>query len=423
MSKKLFIMIGLLMIGSAQAGATPLSSLLPESDEMAGWTTYRWPRDADGLYGLIDGAGVVYLNHGFQEAVFQDFYDADLAEMMLEIYDQGIPANAESTYHDPILEMGWEVPRDDFGTEGRLDTTALVSYMAEFWRNQYFVRGVVHQKNASALEALESLCQSVDQKLTGPSAVDGLPADGEIPGWNRFLLAIDSLSLASLLEGQEDLFLQWGCQAGIRQDYYDHGFVSMKLELFDQSSSANAQSLYHNPGLETGWEVPRGDFGQEGRLDTTSSWTVSAQFWRERYLARLEIQEKSDSSLASLVTFCRLVDQKIQATSVEEALSPPQEPGSRLLWRAFPNPFNDHVSIEYRIPWGEAAQAPFRLDIYNVQGQRIRRLAEIQGVVLGWHVARWDGRDDRGREVASGVYFCRLYGGSWIGSTKLVLCR
>jgi hypothetical protein len=423
-SKQIWILLVLFILATSPAGAGELNSFLPQSDELAGWTTYQWAQDEDDLYWLINGAGVVYVEHGFQEAVFQKYYDADFIELLLEIYNQGSAANAESTYHDPALEMGWEVPSDNFGVEGRVDTLALDSYKAEFWRDKYFVRGTIIQKNPYGLQTLEAFCQLVDQKLGGKPATDGLPANGEIPDWTQYLTATDSLSLVALLVDEANLFRTGGCTAGLRQDYYSDQFILLQLELFDLGTASNAQSLYHDPHLETGEEIPRTDFGQEGRLDTTSSWTYNAHFWRDRYLARLLIQDKSDSSLADVVSFCQLVDQKIQATPAEGgALTDEQKPLHWKLIQAYPNPFNDHVVIQYRIPQDWNGQQPFQLDIYNVVGQRIRRLCQSQGASPGLHSVPWDGRDDQGRAVASGIYFCSIQYGSVVRTVKMGLCR
>jgi hypothetical protein len=423
MRQAVWFVLGLFFI-AASVRAGQLDSFLPQSGEITGWTTYRWPQDENDLYRLIDGAGMVFIDHGFQEAVFQHYADESLIELELEIYDQGSPANAESTYHDPVLETGWEVPSDDFGVEGRVDTSALASHKSEFWRDRYFVRGTVFQKSSYGLQGLAAFCQLVDQKLMGKSAVDGLPDNGEIPGWNRYAIAEDSMTIGSLLGGEGGLFLEWGCTAGLKQDYYDSQFVLLQLELFDQATPANAQALFHDPRLETGQEIPRDDFGQGGRLDTTSSWTYSAQFWRDQYVARLLVQEKSEASLADLVAFCQLVDEKIQATLIEKSsLSPPREAP---LWEpigAHPNPFNDHVLIRYGIPEGRDNLEPFQLGIYNVAGQMIRQLAEGREAAPGLRTVCWDGRDDRGKSVASGVYFLRLCCGSSMRTAKVVLCR
>ena len=68
-----------------------------------------------------------------------------------------------------------------------------------------------------------------------------------------------------------------------------------------------------------------------------------------------------------------------------------------------PNPFNPSTTIRYGVP--EAGEV--QLVIYNLRGQKVRTL--VQGSMdAGSHSVVWDGRDDFGRQVASGVYIYRL---------------
>jgi hypothetical protein len=69
----------------------------------------------------------------------------------------------------------------------------------------------------------------------------------------------------------------------------------------------------------------------------------------------------------------------------------------------FPNPFNPVTTISFSIPTNEHTQ----LSIYNIAGQHVRTLINTP-LTGGPHHAAWDGRDDAGRAVASGVYFYRL---------------
>ena len=70
----------------------------------------------------------------------------------------------------------------------------------------------------------------------------------------------------------------------------------------------------------------------------------------------------------------------------------------------FPNPFNAHTQIAYR----RAAPGPVRLAIYNVLGQPVRTLVN-QFQPAGFYQVPWDARDQRGAEMAAGVYLTRLH--------------
>jgi predicted acyl esterase len=86
------------------------------------------------------------------------------------------------------------------------------------------------------------------------------------------------------------------------------------------------------------------------------------------------------------------------------------------LGASYPNPMRDATLIAY----ASNRTAVVRLAIYNTLGRRVRTL--VNGLVpAGAHRAQWDGRDESGREVAKGVYFCRMEVGSAVHARKLVV--
>ncbi len=84
----------------------------------------------------------------------------------------------------------------------------------------------------------------------------------------------------------------------------------------------------------------------------------------------------------------------------------------------YPNPFNPETNIRYQI----GQQSLVTLEIYNVLGKRVRTLInEVQDP--GAHSVQWDGLDDSGHSVSSGVYIYILKAGQFITSRKLALIR
>ena len=88
------------------------------------------------------------------------------------------------------------------------------------------------------------------------------------------------------------------------------------------------------------------------------------------------------------------------------------------LHQAYPNPFNPVTSINYDLP--EAGLATLR--VYNLLGQQVRTLVD-QHMPAGRHTAKWQGRDDRGRTVPTGVYFIRFSAGGVIHHNKIMLLK
>ena len=83
-----------------------------------------------------------------------------------------------------------------------------------------------------------------------------------------------------------------------------------------------------------------------------------------------------------------------------------------------PNPFNPHTTITYDV----ARTGTVRLCIYSLAGQYIRTLVDGERTA-GSHSLTWDGTDDAGQDVASGVYLCRMETGTYTRVRKMLLIR
>lgn len=93
-------------------------------------------------------------------------------------------------------------------------------------------------------------------------------------------------------------------------------------------------------------------------------------------------------------------------------------PNQVSLSQNYPNPFNFVTMIPYSLP--RACQT--EMTIINVVGQKVKTLVDaIQP--QGFHTILWDGADQRGASVASGVYFCRIRAGDREISRKMVLLK
>ena len=84
----------------------------------------------------------------------------------------------------------------------------------------------------------------------------------------------------------------------------------------------------------------------------------------------------------------------------------------------YPNPFNAATTIAYQLPRGDLV----KLAVFNSGGQQVRRLVEQQQEPGVCRVV-WDGRDDRGQVLATGVYFYRLSAGPARRMRRLLLLK
>ncbi len=100
-----------------------------------------------------------------------------------------------------------------------------------------------------------------------------------------------------------------------------------------------------------------------------------------------------------------------------------QVPRRAFLGQNVPNPFNPMTSVPYGVPaLAGAAKVPVRIEVFDVRGRSVRRLLEGEQAP-GTYEALWDGRDDHGRAVQSGVYFFRLRVASDTHVRKAMLLR
>jgi len=112
----------------------------------------------------------------------------------------------------------------------------------------------------------------------------------------------------------------------------------------------------------------------------------------------------------------RVPDLAGQLTAVEER--PAAVPPSFALGQNYPNPFNGATAIHFSL----AAPGAVDLGVYDLAGQKVATLA--QGArQAGEHAVRWNGADDRGRELASGIYLYRLRTFAHEQTKKLLLLR
>ena len=88
------------------------------------------------------------------------------------------------------------------------------------------------------------------------------------------------------------------------------------------------------------------------------------------------------------------------------------------LHQNYPNPFNPTTKISYNLP----GSGQVHLKIYNVMGQEVRTLVN-ESQIAGNYTAVWDGRDNHGNMVSSGVYIYRLSAGNDVQSRKMTLLR
>jgi len=96
----------------------------------------------------------------------------------------------------------------------------------------------------------------------------------------------------------------------------------------------------------------------------------------------------------------------------------PDLPLTTQLLSSYPNPFNPNTTISYCI----SEPASVDLDIFNVRGQLIRHFTR-QHEQTGMFRLVWDGRDEQGTALGSGIYYCRMTAGKYCSTRKMILMK
>ena len=88
------------------------------------------------------------------------------------------------------------------------------------------------------------------------------------------------------------------------------------------------------------------------------------------------------------------------------------------LYPNYPNPFNSTTTIRYDLPKPSRVQ----LIIFNLLGQNIRTLVD-ENQQSGRYTIKWNGQDERGLHVSSGIYYVKIRANTFINLQKMVLLQ
>jgi hypothetical protein len=108
-------------------------------------------------------------------------------------------------------------------------------------------------------------------------------------------------------------------------------------------------------------------------------------------------------------------------TGVKWIEGPTEEEGKLTtftLSQNYPNPFNPATSFKFTLPQASLV----KIEIFNIVGQKVKTLLDEE-MKAGTFLVEWNGKDERGVDVSSGVYFYRVVAGSFSDIKKMVLLK
>ncbi|MGH7492998.1 MAG: InlB B-repeat-containing protein [bacterium] len=194
---------------------------------------------------------------------------------------------------------------------------------------------------------------------------------------------------------------------------------------FNLSTIINGAMVYGAAAMRGNTHTPGAEYTERADFRQGSSNSSAAS---------VAVQDKSIASASTVSvngTFSSAVDWAVVALEIKSqaGVSKPgvtaenQSEGSApvmdyQLYPNHPNPFNAQTIIEYALP----EEAKVGLFIYNLYGQQVRKLVDTVQP-SGYKRVRWDGRDDQGQEVGSGIYLIRFEAGPQRSSRQITLLK
>jgi plastocyanin len=105
-------------------------------------------------------------------------------------------------------------------------------------------------------------------------------------------------------------------------------------------------------------------------------------------------------------------------SDVKDETGNKEKPSEFILFQNYPNPFNQTTKIEFTL----AHSGFVSLKIYDILGRKVRTLVS-EHLSVGYKSLTWDGKNDTGKEAASGIYFYNIKAGDFSQTKKLVLVK
>jgi hypothetical protein len=286
--------------------------------------------------------------------------------------------------------------------------------------------GIVGMANMWAFHSDASTVEDWPIDIFAPAMVNS-PAVGDVDGDGDIEIALivlgGTVSLWTLEDVQYRSYLtEWGTYF---HDNWNTGwFHPLSPQNLTYESSGSTVTLNWSANTESdiaGYNVYRGDTsgGPYARINST---LITETFYNDipgvednYYCVTAEIKAGSESRLSTEV---------FGQVGVDDELPEPLISISN-----YPNPFNPTTTISFSLTTehnglrqGYAGPAEStKIIIYNLKGQKIKTFDVIPNEVEGSVV--WNGTDDKGKPVSSGIYFYKIKAGKFSDTKKMILLR
>ena len=166
-------------------------------------------------------------------------------------------------------------------------------------------------------------------------------------------------------------------------------------------------------------EIETWKFGDMVVFADTTYW-ISYQWLTKNAFIVATIESGPDETDPNFTTaeYVSIAQEIIPGSATSIADNKTYRPNDFQLSQNYPNPFNPSTKIRYYLPQA----SDVRLDIYNQQGELIRSLVNNRQP-SGEHIVNWDGRNNSGTRVASGIYYYSLRSKNSILTRPMILLK
>lgn len=353
---------------------------------------------------------------------------------------------------DSVLLMGYNIYRSGDGAIYHyLDYTTATEYtdsnVAIGHTYYYFVSAVYREGQAPPTDTVHTYATTefafiegfndTTMTLSGalPAGWQKIDADGgdENPFWGEWRVMPSLNTYYQTYEGDGMMFINY--QAANANGRIDEWLISPKL-VISQSSFARFYFMVRAGGdiwldslqiLISTTNANLASFVPIDSAEIPGYWTLftydlmdyGLQFGDSFYVAfRYLIYDGGSTGANSDMLMLDYV--RIDATPITVKITDPiaGTPKNYKLHPNYPNPFNPSTIIRYELP----ASHKVTLKIYNTLGQEVRTLVDREQTA-GLYSVQWDGKNNFGQPVSSGIYIYRLQAGSYTKSMKLMLIK
>lgn len=244
---------------------TSMQNILPSSIER--WSISEPARSYSGdqIFHYMNGAGEVYLAYKFKNLLVQRYTSEEKTEILVEIFDMGVPKNAYGIY----TYMQSRGPAVDIGQDGEYKSGLLC-----FWRNKYFVSIKIEEEEASAKAAVlkmgEYIAGMIKENGDRPSILGYIPENICITNSLRYFYRHEILNNHFYLASENILRMNDGSECILARVKQDKSYLLLVqyTDVKQADSAYNSFITHYMP-----------DARETGVIQTENNkWTVCTQY-------------------------------------------------------------------------------------------------------------------------------------------------